>query len=199
VTHKAIKPSKYAAFIAISLKSQKVQNEHKRQRVSTKASTKRRSFPTQDGSTRRRKAPPDLSEANENEWRRFGTRREDRQCVIRPSSPLNILSHPHSSSVYAVLMHRYDTYRRTPALKPKPKTQGAIIADILLEAEMPLSFHEIVTEAKKANYEDTFKQGRLSVPIEDSIEYHLERTMKSQERDGKDIVTVKHIAMDDPY
>jgi hypothetical protein len=74
-------------------------------------------------------------------------------------------------------MHRYDTYRRTTALKPKPKTQRAIIADILLEAKPPLSFYEIVTEAKRANYEDTFKQGRLSVRIEDSIAYHLERMM----------------------
>lgn len=75
-------------------------------------------------------------------------------------------------------MHRYDTYRRTPALKPKPKTQRAIIADILLSVDNPLGFYEIVTEAKRADYEDTFRQGRLSVAIEDSIEYHLERMMK---------------------
>jgi len=49
-------------------------------------------------------------------------------------------------------MHMYDTYRSTPTLKTKPKPQRAIIADILLNTDRPLSFHEIVVEAKRANY-----------------------------------------------
>jgi hypothetical protein len=72
----------------------------------------------------------------------------------------------------------YDTYRSTPTLKSKPKPQRAIIADILLNTDRPLSFHEIVVEAKRANYEDTFKRGTQFVSIEDSVTYHLERMMK---------------------
>ena len=41
----------------------------------------------------------------------------------------------------------YDTYQGTPTLKSKPKTQRAIIADILLNAVEPLSFDKIVAEA----------------------------------------------------
>jgi hypothetical protein len=75
-------------------------------------------------------------------------------------------------------MNRYDTYRRTLALKTKPKTQRAIIADILLSVDSPLSLHDIVTKAKQADYEDTFKQGRTSIDVQDSIEYHLELMIK---------------------
>lgn len=49
-------------------------------------------------------------------------------------------------------------YRKTSSLKTKPKTQRAIIADILSGAEGPIGFAEIVAAAKRADYEKTLKQ-----------------------------------------
>jgi hypothetical protein len=52
-------------------------------------------------------------------------------------------------------------YSKTPILKSTPKDQRSIIADILLAADRPLSFVEIVAEARKARYEETFKGGTI--------------------------------------
>jgi hypothetical protein len=69
-------------------------------------------------------------------------------------------------------------YSKTPILKSKPKDQRSIIADILLAAERPLSFAEIVAEARKARYEETFKSGAIEVTIEQSVQYHLDAMVK---------------------
>ena len=69
----------------------------------------------------------------------------------------------------------HSNYSKTQKLRSKPKTQGAIIADILLEADRPLEFGEIVAEAKKRDYEKTFKRGTQVVTIEESVTYHLNR------------------------
>jgi hypothetical protein len=72
----------------------------------------------------------------------------------------------------------YDTYERTPSLKSKPKTQRAIIADILLEADEPISFDKIVARAKDADYEGTFKRGTQIVTIEESVTINLDLMIK---------------------
>jgi hypothetical protein len=69
-------------------------------------------------------------------------------------------------------------YSKTPTLRSKPKDQRSIIADILLAADRPLSFVEIVAEARKARYEETFKGGTIEVTIEQSVQYHLDATVK---------------------
>ena len=71
-------------------------------------------------------------------------------------------------------------YAKTPHLKSQPKDQRSIIADILLAADKPLSFGQIVAEARKARYEETFKRGKMFVTIEDSIQYHLERMTRDR-------------------
>jgi hypothetical protein len=69
-------------------------------------------------------------------------------------------------------------YIKTPTLRSKPKDQRSIIADILLAADRPLSFVEIVAEARKARYEETFKGGTIEVTIEQSVQYHLDAMVK---------------------
>jgi hypothetical protein len=69
-------------------------------------------------------------------------------------------------------------YSKTPALRSKPKDQRSIIADVLLSADGPLTFGEIVVEVRKARYEETFRRGTMLVTIEESIEYHLDRMRK---------------------
>lgn len=72
----------------------------------------------------------------------------------------------------------YDTYERTSILKSKPKTQRAIIADILLKADKPLSRDQIVAQARVADYEGTFKRGKQVVTIEESIAIQLDAMVK---------------------
>jgi hypothetical protein len=72
------------------------------------------------------------------------------------------------------------TYSKTAALKSRPKDQRSIIADILLAADRPLSFAEIVSGARKAHYEDTFKRGTMIVTIEASVQFHLDAKTKSR-------------------
>ncbi len=64
-------------------------------------------------------------------------------------------------------------YSKTPALKSKPKPQRWIIADVLLAADKPLSLGEIAAAAANAHY-------KTSKPIEESIQWHLERMVKSR-------------------
>jgi len=71
-------------------------------------------------------------------------------------------------------------YSKTPILKSKPKDQRSIIADILLVADRPLSFAEIVAEARGACYEDTFKRGTMAVTLEESVQFHLDAMIKSR-------------------
>jgi len=71
-------------------------------------------------------------------------------------------------------------YSKTPNLKSRPKDQRSIIADVLLAADKPLSFAEIVAEARKARYEDTFKRGVMVVTIEESVQIHLDAMIKSR-------------------
>ncbi len=71
-------------------------------------------------------------------------------------------------------------YAKTPKLKSKPKDQRSILADILLASEEPLSFSQIVAQARKARYEETFKRGKMFVTIEESIRYHLERMTRDR-------------------
>lgn len=71
-------------------------------------------------------------------------------------------------------------YSKTPALKSRPKDQRSIIADILLAADGPLSFGEIVAEAREARYEDTFKRGPMVVTIEQSVQFQLDAMVKSR-------------------
>lgn len=66
-----------------------------------------------------------------------------------------------------------DRYEKTRTLKSRPKPQRAIIADILLNADAPLSRDAIVAEAKKANYKTTF-------PIEESVDWHLDLMVKDR-------------------
>ena len=65
-------------------------------------------------------------------------------------------------------------YIKTATLKSKPKDQRSIIADILLATDKPLSFAEIVAEALKARYQETFRRGTMKVTIEQSVRYHLD-------------------------
>jgi hypothetical protein len=69
------------------------------------------------------------------------------------------------------------TWSKTGKLKSKPKTQRAIIADILLEAKKPLGLAEIVDQARTAEYEMTFKR-KQKVRIEDSVSYHLRKLVE---------------------
>jgi hypothetical protein len=69
-------------------------------------------------------------------------------------------------------------YSKTSTLESKPKVQRAIIADVLLQAERSLSFGEIVAEARKFDYEKTFKRGRQRVTIEESVTYHLREMIR---------------------
>jgi hypothetical protein len=69
-------------------------------------------------------------------------------------------------------------YSKTATLKSKPKDQKSIIADILLAADRPLSFAEVVAEARKARYEDTFKRGTMLVTIEQSVQIQLDEMIK---------------------
>lgn len=71
-------------------------------------------------------------------------------------------------------------YAKTPNLCSQPKDQRSIIADILLASDKPLSFGQIVEEARKARYEETFKRGKMYVTIEESVRYHLERMTKDR-------------------
>jgi hypothetical protein len=71
-------------------------------------------------------------------------------------------------------------YSKTAILKSRPKDQRSIIADILLAADRPLTFAEIVAEARKARYEDTFKRGTMVVTIEESVQIHLDAMTKSR-------------------
>jgi hypothetical protein len=66
-------------------------------------------------------------------------------------------------------------YSKTSTLKSKPKPQRWIIADILLGAKKPLTFGEIVDQARKADYEKTFKRGKQKVTVEDSVTFHLDK------------------------
>ena len=68
-------------------------------------------------------------------------------------------------------------YSKTPTLKSRPKDQRSIIADILLAADRPLSFAEIVAEARKGRYAETFKG---ETDVEWSVQYHLVVMIKSQ-------------------
>jgi hypothetical protein len=68
-------------------------------------------------------------------------------------------------------------YRKTSTLKSKPKPQRWIIADILLAAEKPLTLGEIVAQARKADYEETFKRGKQKVTVEESVTFHLDEMM----------------------
>jgi ribosomal protein S1 len=70
------------------------------------------------------------------------------------------------------------TYSRTPALKSKPKDQRSIIADVLLRANEGMDRGQIISEAKKADYEKRFKNGKQQVTIEESVAYHLDRMVK---------------------
>ena len=70
-------------------------------------------------------------------------------------------------------------YRKTPALKSKPKDQRSIVADVLLQADRPLSLGEIAAEANKARYKERFKRGEPFVTIEESIQWQLDRMVKS--------------------
>jgi hypothetical protein len=72
------------------------------------------------------------------------------------------------------------TYKKTAVLKSKPRDQRSIIADIPLAADRPLSFAEIVVEARKARYEETLKRGAMIVTIEESVQYHLDAMTKSR-------------------
>ena len=71
-------------------------------------------------------------------------------------------------------------YKKTPTLRSKPKDQRSIIADVLLGTDRPISFAEIVAEARKARYEDTFKRGTMLVTIEQSVQFHLDAMIKSR-------------------
>ena len=71
-------------------------------------------------------------------------------------------------------------YSKTPTLKSRPKDQRSIIADILLAANGPLSFAEIVAQARKARYEDTFKRGTMQVTIEESVRIQLDAMIKAR-------------------
>jgi hypothetical protein len=71
-------------------------------------------------------------------------------------------------------------YSKTPTLTSKPKDQRSIIADILLGADRPLIFGEIVAEARKARYEDTFERGKMVVTVEASVQHHLDAMVKSR-------------------
>jgi len=71
-------------------------------------------------------------------------------------------------------------YRKTSILRSKPKDQRSIVADILLAVDKPLSFGEIVAQAKKARYEETFKGGAMKVTIEESVQFHLDAMIKSR-------------------
>ncbi len=73
----------------------------------------------------------------------------------------------------------FDTYERTPLTQSRPKVQRAIIADILLNADAPLSFDNIVAQARDAHYEETFKRGTQVVTIEESIRFHLDLMEKA--------------------
>jgi hypothetical protein len=64
-------------------------------------------------------------------------------------------------------------YSKRAELKSRPKPQRAIIADILLEADKPISFGEIVSAAKKSDYENTLKQKGRTVTVEESVSWHL--------------------------
>lgn len=74
----------------------------------------------------------------------------------------------------------YFVYSKTAQLKSQPKDQRSILADILLAADKPLTFDQIVAEARKARYEETFKRGKMFVTIEESISYHLERMTRDR-------------------
>lgn len=67
-------------------------------------------------------------------------------------------------------------YSKTPTLKTKPKHQRWIIADILLAADKPLTFGEIVQQARQAGYAQTFKGN--DVTVEESVQWHLDKMME---------------------
>jgi hypothetical protein len=81
---------------------------------------------------------------------------------------------------YCVMKQIHLRYNKTPILKSKLKDQRSIIADILLGAGKPLSFGEIVAEARRVRYEDTFKRGTMVVTVEESVQYHLDAMTKSR-------------------
>lgn len=64
-------------------------------------------------------------------------------------------------------------YSKTPTLKSKPKPQRWIIADVLLEADKPLTVAEIAAAAREASY-------KTSKPIEESIQWHLDKMVRSR-------------------
>jgi hypothetical protein len=111
-----------------------------------------------------------------------GLRFVDSRPYFRLFRNLRLPGHRYAAQAYnnfAMSQMRL-TYSRTVTLKSKPKDQRSIIADVLLAADRPLSFAEIVGEARKARYEETFKRGTMIVTIEESVRYHLDAMTKSR-------------------
>jgi hypothetical protein len=61
---------------------------------------------------------------------------------------------------------------QAPARKSKPKDQRSILADLLLRAESPPSADEIVDQAEKAGYQETFRPRKLIVTMKESVQWH---------------------------